>query len=113
MSVRLFQQSGQIDTACCAHCGLLRYQQISDQVEQMIGTDFLLGTTVNVTTAYLLFEPDLPIRCCSPSILLFEKKGSAKRFQKGFNGRLYPFWEALEQVKHSMTASCSCHHDLS
>lgn len=116
LSVRLFQHSSQVETACCAHCGLLRYLQIGDQVEQVVGTDFLLGTTVNVATSYLLFDSDLPIRCCSPSILVFEKKSNAKRFQNGFNGKLYSFWEALQQVKSSMTTTCSscpCPHDMS
>lgn len=116
LSVRLFQRSSQVETACCAHCGMLRYLQIGDQVEQVVGTDFLLGTTVNVATSYLLFDSDLPIRCCSPSILVFEKKSNAKRFQNGFNGKLYSFWEALQQVRSSMTTTCSscpCPHDMS
>src|SRR5699024_10975889 len=48
LAYRLILQDNNIEMACCAHCGLIRHQQLADQVVQAICHDFLKSTTISV-----------------------------------------------------------------
>src|SRR5690625_4512120 len=44
---KLILKNHTTETTCCAHCGLLRHEQLADQVIQAITHDFLKRTTIN------------------------------------------------------------------
>lgn len=102
LSYRLILTNNDTEIACCAHCGLLRYKQLTDQVVQAICRDFLRETTINAQKAWYVFDTTLDIGCCNPQVLPFEWKQHAKRFTKGFGGIVYPFNEAIEFVTQKM-----------
>ncbi|MFC4618488.1 DeoR family transcriptional regulator [Camelliibacillus cellulosilyticus] len=99
-SYRLIMEGGTIETACCAHCGLMRHRQVQDRVQQAICYDFLLNTTISAFQATYIFESTLKISCCWPQVLTFESPELAESFKKGFGGHLYTFNEALAKLNH-------------
>lgn len=102
LAFRLILTEDQTEIACCAHCGLLRYKQISNKVNQMICQDFLLGTTINARLATFVMHTSLNLSCCQPQVLPFEYLEHAKRFIKGFQGVTYSFDEAVQAVYNEM-----------
>lgn len=99
--VTLHLQDGSRQRACCPHCGLMVLARIPAQVSGFLVTDFLNGLMVNGRTAIYLAAPDLAI-CCTPSMLAFEDKKNAERFQVGFGGTLMALDEAIVFVRTSM-----------
>jgi len=83
------------EKACCAHCGLIRQLQLSDQVLQAITYDFFTGTTVGANIAYFVIDPSVQITCCQPQVLAFDSKDNAAKFVKGFGGSAYTLDEVL------------------
>ncbi|MDY0393197.1 DeoR family transcriptional regulator [Virgibacillus halophilus] len=110
LTYRLILQNNEIETACCAHCGLLRHRQIKEKVIQAICTDFLTQTTISSVAAWYVMDTSVHIGCCKPQVLTFESKNHAERFVKGFGGELHSFQEAMENVFLQMHGDpCSCH----
>ncbi|GAB7387701.1 copper uptake transcriptional regulator YcnK [Bacillaceae bacterium] len=102
MAYRLILPENQIETACCAHCGLLRHRQLEHQVLQAICYDFFRQTTISAGLAWYVMDTTVHMGCCQPQILTFEWKEHAEKFVKGFGGKVYSFREALETVDRMM-----------
>ncbi|SES93952.1 NosL protein [Oceanobacillus limi] len=106
LNYRIILPESKIETACCAHCGLIRHWQLGDKVIQAICYDFLRQTTIPATHAWFVMDTSIHIGCCQPQILAFELKEHAEKFVTGFGGKIYTFNEAMEMNKSLMT---SCH----
>lgn len=102
LTYRIILKDHTTEMTCCAHCGLLRYQQIKDEVDQQLTRDFLRQTTINARKAFYVLNTSLHINCCQPQVLVFEWMDHAKRFIKGFEGDIYTFQEALKIVYEQM-----------
>ncbi len=102
LSVQLVKVNHRVEHTCCAHCALLRYQDIEKKVSQIICYDFLKETTISAKIATFLFNADIQLNHCQPQVLIFESMKQAKQFQLGFGGDLYQFHEAIEIVNKVM-----------
>lgn len=102
LEYRLILKDGITEVTCCAHCGLLRHQQLGNQIEQAICYDFLRQTTISARLAWYVFDTSLDIGCCQPQVLTFEEKDHAQKFVKGFGGEIYPFKDAIELICEKM-----------
>lgn len=101
---------GSAKRACCPHCGLHGLQMMGNQIVSALVTDFLRGNIINAQAAIYLVEPDITV-CCTPTILAFQRKDDADRFQKGFGGHLMSMDETLNHLSHAMKLHQSGHHD--
>lgn len=102
MFYRLILTNGQIETACCAHCGLLRHRQLGDAVSHALCRDFLLGTTVSASFVWYVINTTLNVSCCQPQVLPFENKEHAEKFTKGFGGEMYGFQSMMQEMYRQM-----------
>jgi len=102
---RLFLDDGQIETLCCAHCGLLRYNHIKDYVKQAVCHDFLRHTTISTHHAFYVFDTSLDIGCCQPQVLTFEWEDHAFKFTEGFGGTVHSFDDATKLIEKKMNAT--------
>jgi len=102
MTFRLIRSNNQTELACCAHCGLLRYQQLGDEVKQAICYDFFRQITISATMAWYVIDTTVDLGCCQPQVIVFEWEDHAKRFVKGFGGEVCSFSLALEKVLNKM-----------
>ncbi|TVX94100.1 DeoR family transcriptional regulator [Paenibacillus agilis] len=110
-SVKLITKSQQIEHTCCAHCALLRYEDVECDV--ILCHDFLTDTTISAKMATFLFHADVNINCCQPTILTFDSYQQAMKFQTGFGGEIYRFEEAVQTLKQQMNAqSCANRNHL-
>jgi DeoR family transcriptional regulator, copper-sensing transcriptional repressor len=109
IAYRLILENNQIETACCAHCGLLRQQQLGDKVLQAICHDFFLNTTISAPLTWYIMDTTLHIACCQPQVITLGNLEHAEKFVKGFGGKIYGFQEAMEVVSHKMLGSHGCH----
>lgn len=110
LAYRLILPNDRIETACCAHCGLLRHKQLGDRVVQAICRDFLRHTTISAALTTFVVDTTLDLGCCQPQVLTFEYLEHARKFMKGFGGTVLSFSEALETVDSKMHGHGSCHH---
>ncbi|MBO1002242.1 DeoR family transcriptional regulator [Pseudogracilibacillus auburnensis] len=110
MAYRLILPNNKIEIACCAHCGLLRHQQLGDEVIQAICYDFFRQTTISAQLASFVMDTTIDMGCCQPQVLSFEWQDHAQKFVKGFGGNVYPFDEAMETVFNKMTGKNGCCH---
>lgn len=111
LAYRIILRNHQIETACCAHCGLLRQRQLGKEVLQAICPDFLLQTMISATSAWYVFDTSLYLGCCQPQVLTFEHKKHAEQFAQGFGGNIYSFSDATEVLTEKMLKdSCGCRH---
>ena len=102
MTYRLILPNDKIETACCAHCGLLRHQQLGEEVLQAICHDFFMNTTISAPLTWYVMNTSLNISCCQPQVLTFANQEHAERFVKGFGGTVYRFEEVMEVVHREM-----------
>ncbi|NOX60739.1 MAG: DeoR/GlpR transcriptional regulator [Chloroflexi bacterium] len=86
--------------ACCPHCGLLLLDSRPSAVSAL-AADFLHGRMINVRTATFLVEPNLTV-CCTPSVLCFQQREDAIRFQKGFGGWVMDLFQAQAHLRGVM-----------
>lgn len=100
--------NGTTKWACCPHCGLHGLQMMGAQIVSALVTDFLRGNIINAQAATYLVEPDITV-CCTPTILAFQQKEDATRFQNGFGGRLMGMDETLNHLRHAMELRQSGH----
>lgn len=105
---RLILKNKNVEVACCAHCGLLRHQQIADDVLQAMCYDFLRRTTISAPLGWYVMETSLNIGCCQPHVLTFEHKEHAEKFVKGFGGTIFSFEEALNVLPSKMSGTTCC-----
>lgn len=109
LSVQLIKVNQQVENTCCAHCGLLRYEDIKEEIGQIICKDFLKDTTISAKMATFLMNADLSLNCCQPQVIPFDSLQQAKQFQKGFGGDIYNFEEALIAIHNEMNGHTACH----
>ncbi len=95
--------------ACCPHCGLHGLQMMGDQIVSALVTDFLRGNIINAQAAIYLVEPDITV-CCTPTVLAFQRKDDANRFQQGFGGDLMSMDETLDHLQRAMDLHQSNRH---
>lgn len=108
LAYRLILEDGEIENACCAHCGLLRQQQLGERVVQAICYDFLRQTTISTSSAFYVLGTTLNMGCCQPQVLTFELSEHAQQFVKGFAGTVHSFQDALLIVTDQMKNSMAC-----
>ncbi|WP_233269560.1 nitrous oxide reductase accessory protein NosL [Alteribacillus sp. YIM 98480] len=109
LGVQIIKENRQVESACCAHCALLRYQNIKDEVVQITCRDFLKNKTISAKVATYLIDADLDLNCCEPQPIVFSSRNQAEQFQKGFGGKVYNFQEAMHVINAKMSGnSCSC-----
>ncbi|MCA9883861.1 MAG: DeoR family transcriptional regulator [Anaerolineales bacterium] len=99
--VLLHAADGSQQRACCPHCGLMQLARSSAGIETMMVTGFLYGRTLTAPAAWYLLHPDIAI-CCTPTVLAFERREDAVRFQTGFGGHLANLADALAYVQQAM-----------
>src|SRR5690625_3995387 len=102
LAYRIILPDSKIETACCAHCGLIRHYQLRDKAIQAICCDFLNQTTINAALAAYVMDTSLNIGCCQPQVLPFNLKEHAEKFIKGFGGTVYTFEEVMEKNNRNM-----------
>jgi DeoR family transcriptional regulator, copper-sensing transcriptional repressor len=109
-SVQLIKADHTIEQTCCPHCGLLRYQDIENEVAQIMCRDFLTDVTISGKTATYLIDADLNLNCCQPQVIAFDSPKQASQFQKGFGGTLHSFHEAISFISKQMQGPDCCKH---
>ncbi len=109
LAYRLIISNQKVETACCAHCGLLRQQQLGKKVKQALCQDFLLQTTISAPSAWFVMDTTLDVGCCQPQVLTFAQRTHAESFVKGFAGAVYSFEEAMHKVNQVISRT-SCDH---
>ena len=102
LQVMLHLVDGTEQRACCPHCGLLALARARERITAALVTDFLYERPVSARDATYLIGSDTAI-CCTPTVLAFEQQSDAERFQRGFNGRLMPFEEAIAYLQQLTT----------
>ena len=110
LAYRIILKNNKIEMACCSHCGLIRHQQLGDEVMQALTHDFLKQTTINAVSAWYVMDTSLVAACCQPQVLSFESKEDADKFVKGFGGQVYSFNEAIPALDEKMKGGGCCHH---
>ncbi|MDQ0483668.1 HTH domain-containing protein [Guptibacillus hwajinpoensis] len=85
----------QLETFCCARCGLMRYHDTKEDVTQVTCKDYLTDTRIDATGATYLLHSDLNLNCCQPQIITFASRIHARQFQTGFGGDVYHYEEAI------------------
>ena len=111
LAYRIFLSENKMITACCAHCGLLKYRQLDGEVTHAICRDLILQTTISAPLAWYVMDTSIQIGCCEPQVLTFKHEEHAKKFIKGFGGKLYRLQEAMESVYQKMRSNDhSCGH---
>lgn len=113
LAYRIILSNGQIEVACCAHCGLLRHHQLRDDVVQSICYDFLRQTTISAPLASFVFDTTVDLGCCQPQVLTFEWEEDAHKFIKGFDGIVCNFNEAITLIYEKMNCSELNYHQHS
>jgi len=110
LSYRLILSNNQVESACCAHCGLIRHAQCGDQVVQALCYDFLTHTTISCLHAWYVVDTSFDLRCCQPQALPFGSRKEAEQFVKGFGGSVLSFEEATEAIQAKRgSRGVSCH----
>ena len=71
-------------------------------VASALVADFLYGRMVNCRSASYVMEPQVSY-CCTPSIVAFERREDAQRFQQGFGGRVMDLEGVLGALEKEMT----------
>jgi DNA-binding MarR family transcriptional regulator len=109
-SYRLILKNNTIEETCCPHCGLIRHNQLGEEVLEGLCNDFLLETTISTRFTWFIFDSTINIGCCIPQILAFENKENAEKFIKGFGGTVHNFNQAIEKVTQPIKgfSSTSC-----
>lgn len=108
LAYRLILTNNNIEVTCCAHCGLLRQQQLGNQVVQAICSDFLRQTTISAPLAWYVTDTTLHMGCCHPQILTFEWCEHAEKFVKGFGGKIYSYEDITEVLLKKMSGTFQC-----
>ncbi len=107
----LTMKNGEQKVACCPHCGISAHLLLGDQVAMALTADFLSGRLHSAQHSFFIMGGVVGY-CCRPSILTFDSEEMAMRFQKGFDGKLGRFQDALAFLKKDMSlhAPDGCPH---
>jgi DeoR family transcriptional regulator, copper-sensing transcriptional repressor len=106
LAARIVYEDGSAEKVCCAHCALLRFKEKKEKPKQIISRDFMLDTTFNARRAVFVVGSSLPVLCCSPHVLAFQRREEAAKFIKGFGGSLHTIEEAADAVENGMEDDC-------
>lgn len=109
LSYRLILSNHRVESTCCVHCGFIYQQENEDRVTQALCYDFLLQTTVSASMATYVADTSIDMQCCQPQLLPFSRSEDAKKFIKGFGGRVCSFEEAMQEAVQADEACCK--HD--
>ncbi|WP_252311277.1 DeoR family transcriptional regulator [Sinobaca sp. H24] len=107
LAMTLIKKDQSIEALCCAHCAVLRYFDIEDKVDQLIGQDFLTDVTISGKSAVYILSPDLDIHCCEPRVLMLGTRQRAERLQLGFGGEIGNIKEINEAINKKMNQTSS------
>nr|WP_304214917.1 DeoR family transcriptional regulator [Fredinandcohnia onubensis] len=113
LAYRLILANDKIETACCAHCGLLRHRQLGEKVLHAICHDFFMNTTISAPLTWFVMDTTLNVACCQPQVLTFEYREHAEKFVKGFGGEIQGLQGAMEVIYQKMQGPSGCcknHH---
>ncbi|MCS1350991.1 DeoR family transcriptional regulator [Mechercharimyces sp. CAU 1602] len=106
LACRIIRLNGNVEIACCGHCGFLQLQRVKD-VDQLLVQDFLLNTTFSAKHGWFVMESSFNVHCCQPQLLPFEQQEVAEKFVKGFGGLVLSYKEALDVLIEKMNhATC-------
>ncbi|KKB72965.1 MULTISPECIES: DeoR family transcriptional regulator [Bacillus] len=106
LSVQIVKNDGLIEQFCCAHCAMLRYEKIKEDISQIICRDFLVDTTISAKMAVFLLDADLHLNCCQPQAIPFASAADAGKFKTGFGGKLLSFEDAAREIQKTMKENC-------
>lgn len=98
LSFRLILSNHRVESACCAHCGILRKLQLGDEVIQSICYDFFSHATISASMAWFVMDTSVDMQCCQPQLLAFGRKDYAEGFTRGFGGVVLSFAEAMKRL---------------
>ena len=90
------KKTGETITYCCPHCGLWVAAKEGDSIKSAKTRDFISGEWLDASKAVYLFNSKAT-PACTPSWISFEKKSEAEMFQKGFEGTIFTYEEALKK----------------
>lgn len=103
--------NGEQKVACCPHCGISAHLMFGDKIAIALTADFLSGRLHSAQHSYFVLGGVIA-HCCKPSILTFDDEEMAYRFQKGFDGKVGRFHDAMDFLKKDMSlhSSAGCPH---
>ncbi len=87
---------------CCPHCGLLAVAELRTRVVSAVVADFLSGQMINARVASYVVAPEISL-CCTPTVLAFQKRADAQRFQRGFGGKVLGLEGAIQYLQREMS----------
>lgn len=96
---------GEQQQFCCPHCGVAAQLACPEPLSLAMATDFLTGRPHSAQHSWFVLG-SLVVPCCRPSMLTFEEEAMARRFQRGFEGRIGRLADALDYLRGEM----SLHH---
>lgn len=98
----LAMENGEQKQACCAHCGVSAHILHRDRVVMALTADYLTGRQHSAqNSTFLMGSAATP--CCHPSMLTFESREMAERFQAGFGGTLGSLNDAIVFLEHDLS----------
>ncbi|TMW70318.1 DeoR family transcriptional regulator [Alteribacter natronophilus] len=106
--VQLIDRNGRVEHLCCAHCGILRFDDLQEEITQFICKDFLTDTTISAKMTFFLIGADSVMQCCSPQVIPFSSREQAEKFRSGFGGSLYSLEGAVKELTGQMTVDGCC-----
>lgn len=98
----LAMESGEQKQACCAHCGVSAHILHRDRVVMALTADYLTGRQHSAQNSTFLMG-SVATPCCHPSMLTFENREMAERFQAGFGGTLGSLNDAIAFLEHDLS----------
>lgn len=108
LSCRLILTKNRVESTCCIHCGIIRYQMLGDEIVEVLCTDLFTNTTISAKSAWVVLDTKIDLSCCKPQLLPFHIKEHADGFVKGFGGKVVPFKQALMEITGHGEGSGGC-----
>ena len=87
---------------CCPHCGVSAQLVAPERMAMALATDFLNDRPHPAQQSWFVLG-SIVVPCCRPSMLTFEDEEMARRFQRGFNGRVGRLEDALDYLRAEMS----------
>lgn len=94
--------NGEQKVACCAHCGVSAHILHRDRIVMALTADYLSGRQHSAQNSTFLMG-SVASPCCHPSLLTFESREMAERFQAGFGGTLGTLNDAIAYLEHDLS----------
>ena len=86
---------------CGVQCGLTLHLRFKDKWKSATASDLLSNRPFDVKKAFYVYKSTV-ITDMAPGFIAFKRKANAKKFAKGFGGRVVTYEEALEIWKKQM-----------